>query len=203
MDSNFKKTSKEQLIFSGISLNPGIAMGNAFILKNLDIQQIIKNKHTIEIVEAEYAKVDFALQKTKKQFSLSIENAKKSNRSLMDSIFNAYLYISEDTALLNEIKKNIKKKYLNCESVLAEEIFYLRQKILKSGDGDKLKLMNTFQDIYYRLLYNWSFWRRPHYIIKKSRNNSILISDRLTPIEVGLIPTDKVKGIVLEEATKN
>jgi phosphoenolpyruvate-protein phosphotransferase (PTS system enzyme I) len=204
LESNFKNSSKEQLTFSGKALNPGIAFGKAFILKNLDIQQLKKNRRTIVVFEAEIAKLDFAVKKTKDQLSLSIENAKKSKNNLMDSIFNAYLVISEDTTLLTSIKETIKKKSVNCESVLAEKIINLRESILKSTDDFKLKLVNTLQDLYYRILYNLVPSSEDRVaLLRKIELNSVLISDRLTPIEVAVIPFDKVGGIVLEEEAKN
>ncbi len=204
MDSNFKNIPTEQIIFSGFPVNKGIVNGKAFILKNLDIAQIKNNKRSVNVVEAEYAKIDFAVKITRNQIIFLIENAKKDNRNLIGSMFNAILSLSEDPNLLNSIKETIKRKSINCESVIAEEIINLRKGILKSNNNLQLKLFNTLEDLYYRILYNLipSNLDRIN-LLRKIEINDIIITDRLTPIEVAEIPAGKVAGIILEDATKN
>jgi len=200
---DLKNNLKEHII-CGISLNAGIAMGKAFILKNIDIQQIQKNKHSFKSIDAEIEKLDIAVKKTKDQLSNSIETAKKNNHDVMDSIFNSYMCIIEDETLFSKIKEIIKTKSINCESVFADEIIILREKIAVCSDEFKLKLMNTIQDFYYRILYNIVPLNEDRISVLSSiEKNSIIISDRLTPIEVAVIPIDRVTGIVLAETSKN
>ncbi len=204
MISNSINKKKEQIIFSGISLSKGIAKGKAFVLKNLDVQQVRNNKQTINNIEAEFTKLDFAVKKSKNQILILIENAKSNNNDLMNSIFNAILNLSEDTTLLNSIKETIKKKSINTECVLAEEIINLRQNILKTSNVLQVKLFNTLEDLYYRILYNLVPSNADRItLLKKIDKNNVIITDRLTPIEVAVIPADMTAGIVLEDATKN
>ena len=204
MDSRPETFKKKEFVFYGKPLSPGIARGKAYVLKNVDIQRLLEAKRSADAVSSELAKLELAVTKSKDQISRSIDNARRSQRHQMRSIFEAYLSLGEDVNFLSGIRSEIARYSLSVEYVLAREIARLRDRVGQHSDEFRAKPLITLQDLYYRLLYNVRPISEDRIaVLKKMEPGSILVADRLTPVEVGAIPADRVAGITIEQATKN
>ncbi|HBA84175.1 MAG TPA: phosphoenolpyruvate--protein phosphotransferase [Verrucomicrobia bacterium] len=196
-----KTFGNSELKFIGKPLAPGIARGKAYLLKRVDLEQFRNDKSTADLVSAEWARIDFAILKSKDQISRFMRNSRQEPDDHAHLIFEADLLLLNDPTFISSMKELIERAGLHGESVLAEEIARLRDKALGSADEATVKGLITMQDLYYRLLYN---------ILPASESRissllripagSILIADRLTPVEVAVIPMDKVAGILIEES---
>lgn len=189
--------------FHGKPLASGIARGKAYLLKNLDLQQFLLDKRTVDLVTAELARFDFAISKSQSQISRFMSNSWNGSNDQSNLIFEGELRLLNDPAFLTSIKETMENTKLRGETVLAEEIARLRDKAIECTDELTVKSLVTMQDLYYRLLYNMlptSDGRISSLINIPA--GSILVADRLTPVEVAVIPMDKVVGILIEENTQ-
>jgi phosphotransferase system enzyme I (PtsI) len=190
------------MVFHGIPLSAGIARGKAFLLKKIDIQQFRKNKRRVDLVSSEIAKLDLAISKSKDQIAHLMSNSRQGAEDQSNQIFKAELCLLDDPEFVVLIKKTIESTALHGEAVLAEEIALLQDKTMECKDELTVKGLITMQDLYYRLLYNMlpSGDGRISSIIKIPAG-SILVADRLTPVEVAVMPMGNVSGILIEEKT--
>jgi phosphotransferase system enzyme I (PtsI) len=194
---------KGEMSFHGKPLAPGIARGKAYLLKRTDLQLFRKDKHIVDLVSSELARLDFAVSKSKDQISRFLSNNRHDAKDPTYLIFEASLGLVNDPAFISPIKEVIERTGINGESVLAEEITRLRDKV--SGSTDELLVhgLITMQDLYYRLLYNMLPASESRISsLMKIPAGSILVADRLTPVEVAVVPMDKVVGILIEESTQ-
>jgi phosphotransferase system enzyme I (PtsI) len=191
------------LVFHGKPLASGIARGKAYLLKRVDLQQFLLDKRIVDLVSSELARFDFAIIKSKNQISRFMSNHWTGSEDQSNLIFEGELRLLNDPAFVSPIKETMERTGLHGESVLAEEIARLRDKAIECADELTVKGLVTLQDLYYRLLYNMlpPNEGRISSLIKIPAG-SILIADRLTPVEVAVIPMDKVVGILIEENTQ-
>jgi phosphotransferase system enzyme I (PtsI) len=130
-------------------------------------------------------------------------NSRHGSKDQSYQIFEAALRLLTDPAFVSSVKETIERTALRGESVLAEEIAQLGEKA--SGSTDELisKGLITMQDLYYRLLYNMLPAEESRISsLMKIPAGSILIADRLTPVEVAVVPLDKVVGMLIEEGAQ-
>jgi phosphotransferase system enzyme I (PtsI) len=203
MNARSNALKDREMAFHGKSLTGGIARGKAYLLKHVDLQQFCKDKHFVNLVSSELARIDLAVSKSKDQISRLMNTGMLGAEDQSYPISEAALLLLNDPAFISPVKEAIERTGINGESVLAEEITRLRDKVLGYTDELMIKGMITMQDLYYRLLYNMltsgedrisSLMRIPA--------GSILVADRLTPVEVAVIPMDKVIGILIEESAQ-
>ena len=187
----------------GKPLAPGIARGKAYLLKRVDLQQFRKDKRIVDLVSAELARFDLAVSRSKNQISRIMSNGRHGAEDQSYPMFEASLGLLNDPAFVSSVKETIERTALHGESVLAEEIVRLRDKALGSTDEFMVKGLITMQDLYYRILYNMlpSAEGRISSLMKIPAG-SILVADRLAPVEVAVLPMKKVVGLIIEESAQ-
>jgi phosphotransferase system enzyme I (PtsI) len=203
MNARQNSFRKNEIAIHGKPLAPGIARGKAYLLKKADLQLFRNDKHIVDLVSSELARLDFAVSKSKDQISRFMSNSQHDPEGPTHLIFEALLSIVNDPAFISSVKETIERTCINGESVLAEEITRLRDKALGCTDEVTAKNLITMQDLYYRLLYNMLPAGESRISsLMKIPAGSILVADRLTPVEVAVVPMDKVVGILIEESAQ-
>lgn len=192
-----------QITFHGKALSQGVAQGKAYLLKKVDIQQFRINKRAVDVVSSELARLDLSVRKSKDQISYSLNNIRHGKDDQSYLMFEAALRLLNDPAFVSPVQNTIERTSLNGESVLAEEIARFGDKAFACTDEFSAKAFLTMQDLYYRLLYNMlpADEERVSSLIKIPAG-SLLVADRLAPVEVAVIPMDKVVGIIIEEGAQ-
>jgi phosphoenolpyruvate-protein phosphotransferase (PTS system enzyme I) len=203
MNASPNAFSGSMVTLHGKLLAPGIARGKAYLLKRVDLEQFRKDKRIVDLVSSELAKLDLAVSRSKNQISRTMSNGRHDAEDKSYPIFEASLGLLNDPAFVSSVKETIERTALHGESVLAEEIARLRDKAIGSTDELSVKGLITMQDLYYRILYNMlpSSEGRISSLMKIPAG-SILVADRLTPVEVAVLPMDKVIGIIIEESAR-
>jgi phosphoenolpyruvate-protein phosphotransferase len=193
-----------EIAFHGSSLSPGIACGKAYQLKRVDLQLIENNKRIVTVVSYELAKIDFAVKRSAAGITRLMNNDLYGTKDATYQILEAELRILNDPESVLSVKTTIEHTSMNGESVLAEKITLFRNEAFECTDPLTIKRLVTLQDLYYRLLYNMLFSEEDRMsAIMKISAGSILVADRLIPVEVAVMPKDKVAGILIEEGTAN
>ncbi|MDD5673319.1 MAG: PEP-utilizing enzyme [Chitinivibrionales bacterium] len=192
-----------EMEFHGKPLAPGIARGMAYLLKRVDLDHFKNDKNTVDLVSSELARLDFAVSKSKNQISYFMNNGPQGAKDLSFPIFEAAILLLNDPAFISSVKETMERTALRGESVLAEKITQLHDQAVASADELAAKSLITMQDLYYRLLYNMLPAGEGRIAaLRKIPAGSILIADRLTPVEVAVVPLDKVIGILMEESAQ-
>jgi phosphoenolpyruvate-protein phosphotransferase len=191
-------------VFHGKPLAPGVARGKAYLLKRVDLQHFQNDKHTIGLVSSELARLDYAVIRSKAQISHYVSSGQHDAKDPSCLIFEAALRLLNDPAFVSPIIDAIRHTGINGESVLAEEIVRLQDAAVNGADELIVKGLITMQDLYYRLLYNMLPANEDRIAsLMKIPAGSILMADRLTPVEVAVVPMDRVVGILIEENSPN
>jgi phosphoenolpyruvate-protein phosphotransferase (PTS system enzyme I) len=199
LPKDFRQT---EMALHGKPLAAGIARGKAYLPKRVDLQQFQDDKRVVNLVSSELARLDYAVSKSKDQISRFMSKNLHGPDDTSFPIFEASLRLLNDPAFVSAVKDSIKTTSLRGESILAEEIARLRDKAFGCTDEFTVKSLITMQDLYYRLLYNMLPANEGHiFSLLKIPAGSILVADRLTPVEVAVLPMDKVVGVLIEEST--
>ncbi|MBN1127995.1 MAG: phosphoenolpyruvate--protein phosphotransferase [Chitinispirillaceae bacterium] len=190
--------------FHGKPLVPGVARGKAYLLKRVSLQHFQNDRHTVGFVPSELAKLDYAVIRSKGQISRFMRSDQQGVQDPSYPIFEASLQLLDDPAFISSVKDTVARTGINGESVLADEIVRLRDEAAQSADELMVRGLITMQDLYYRLLYNMLPANEDRLSsIMKIPAGSILLADRLTPVEVAVVPMDKVTGVLIEENSPN
>jgi phosphoenolpyruvate-protein phosphotransferase len=193
-----------EIAFHGMPLATGIARGKAYLLKRVDLLRFQNDKRTVNLVSSELARLELAVERSINQVSGFMRGSLHGTEDTSYPIFEAELRLLNDPAIVSSLKETIRRTKLHGESVLAYEIARLRDSTSASTDELTEKGLITMQDLYYRILYNMRSDDEDRVTeILKQPAGSILIADRLTPVEVAVIPIDKVAGILIEEGTRS
>lgn len=194
---------RNRMTFHGKPLTAGIARGKVYLLKKTDLRQLQNNKQVVDLVSAELARLDFALSRSKEQITHFMKTVPDTNEDQSRQIFESTLCLLDDPSFISPVRETIERTSRRGECVLAEEIARLRDKECDTPDELAVKGLVTMQDLYYRLLYNMLPSEEDRItVLRKIPAGSILIANRLTPVEVAVVPVDKVAGILIEESAQ-
>ncbi|MGB9976697.1 phosphoenolpyruvate--protein phosphotransferase [Thermovenabulum sp.] len=101
-------------MYKGIAASPGIAIGKAFIYKNIEVK-VEQRWVNEDEVEAELLKLNKSINLSKEQLQRIKENALEKLGEDKARIFEAHLMVLEDPVLFSEIEEKIKNEKLCAE----------------------------------------------------------------------------------------
>lgn len=184
------------MLFEGIGISDGIAVGKATILKERKIS-IVKRK--IKNVQIEKDRFLICLENTKKEYQALMKLANINNEQ--KTILEAHIMLMSDSFLLDEIVKEICENNSNSEFAI-EKVYdlYIKRFENMSDEAMKSKAVDL-KDIKNKLLENFT-----NRNINKSINfhkNSIIIAKDLKPSIFNKANKEFINGIILEEGSEN
>ncbi len=192
-----------EMTFYGKSITTGIGRGKAFLLKKLDLEQFRQDTRIVDLISSELALFDLAVHRSQNQISRLANNRGHDSENQSSPIFEASLALLKDPSFVAPIKETIEGTGLQGKTVLAEEIARLRDIVSQNTNDLAVKSAITLQDLYYRVLYNMLPSEEGRISsIKNMPAGSILVADRLSPVEVAAVPLDKLTGIIVEDAAQ-
>lgn len=192
-----------QISFHGTPLASGTARGLAYLLKKLDLQQLQGDRRTVGLIALELARLDLAVERSREQIAGFRDASRHNAKDSLYPIFEAEFRLLNDPGMVASVKEIIGRTSLPSETVLAGVIARMHDDAAKCPDTLKVKTLTTMQDLYYRVLYNMHSSGEDRIpAILQIPQGSILVADRLTPVEVAIIPIEKVAGIIIEEGTR-
>src|SRR5699024_9816176 len=103
--------------FTGTAASDGIAIGEAFLLEAPDLTF---EKQTITDVDAEWKRLERAINISKGELDKIHARAKETMGHEQAEIFSAHLLILEDPELLQPVRDNIQGNHVNAEAALQE-----------------------------------------------------------------------------------
>ncbi|MEJ9313119.1 phosphoenolpyruvate-utilizing N-terminal domain-containing protein, partial [Priestia megaterium] len=119
----------------GIAASSGIAIAKAFRLEN---PELTVEKKSVTEVEAEVARLEAALEKSKSELEIIREHARKELGDDKAEIFEAHLLVLSDPELINPIKDKITNENVNAEHAL-DEVAAMFINMFESMDNEYMK----------------------------------------------------------------
>ncbi|WP_349346637.1 phosphoenolpyruvate--protein phosphotransferase [Priestia megaterium] len=162
----------------GIAASSGIAIAKAFRLEN---PELTVEKKSVTEVEAEVARLEAALEKSKSELEIIREHARKELGDDKAEIFEAHLLVLSDPELINPIKDKITNENVNAEHAL-DEVAAMFINMFESMDNEYMKERATdIRDVTKRVL---------AHLLGVNVSNPSLISEEVVIIAEDLTPSD-------------
>ncbi|MCP1450654.1 phosphoenolpyruvate--protein phosphotransferase [Priestia megaterium] len=162
----------------GIAASSGIAIAKAFRLEN---PELTVEKKSVTEVEAEVARLEAALEKSKSELEIIREHARKELGDDKAEIFEAHLLVLSDPELINPIKDKITNENVNAEHAL-DEVAAMFINMFESMDNEYMKERAAdVRDVTKRVL---------AHLLGVNVSNPSLISEEVVIIAEDLTPSD-------------
>jgi len=180
---------------SGILVSPGIAFGNALLLKEEPIL-INSKKIDSEQVDHEIERFKTGREKSSQQLNAIMIKASETLGEEKAAIFEGHIMLLEDEDLEQEIESRIRSK-LETADAAVQAVFQAQAEELESLEDEYLKERAAdIRDIGKRLLKNIL---NIHIVDLGAINQeSILVATDLTPSETAQLNLDKVLGFITD-----
>lgn len=195
------KATKETKEISGQVLSSGIAMGRAFIYRDILTRDLLYYSLKEEEIEEEFKRIQDALDEVQKEIHQTKEIVKETVNEEHANIFEAHKMILKDEKLLIEIEKELNQELLNAEQVI-RNVFRRWSKRFRSSENEFIQdKADDMDDLSRRIIRQLLGYERN--VLETLPHNSIIVTKRLLPSDTVHLNRKNVKGIVLEEGGYN
>lgn len=183
----------------GIAASPGIVIGKAFVLSQVDF--CIKKRKIAETdIDHEIVRFEEALNATKQDL-LNIRD--KVHRQLgmkHASIFEAYLLVLDDPMLVRETIERVRKENINIEYAFSQTIAKFVHVFTAMGDEYLRERGHDIQDLGRRVLRN--LLGESKQSLAQLREEVIVVANDLTPSDTVQMREEKVLGFATDMGGK-
>lgn len=190
---------RSEQIFTGIAASPGIAHGQVYLLSEREIK-VPKYAILETQFEKEEERLDNAIVETRQQIQTIQEEIRSSIGEDEARIFDAHLLVLEDTALIDESIRDMRRDFCNVENA----IWRVGQRYVEAFeqiDDEYLRERSSdIRDVMRRLLSNLTGQQLRHLgEIVKSR---VLVANDVTPSDSASMGQSNLLGIVTDAGSK-
>lgn len=193
---------KVRIELSGITLNPGIAIGRAYRFKQIDLESLKNNSFPIKDINLELSRLQRSIAKSKEQLSSLQKAGTDTGKKDIADIFAAHIQLLQDETFLQSIRDAVKTERLNVEHILSVKISDIEQSFrIIENETVRTRLVDI-QDVYYRLLRNLLEIEHVRVApLLRARVNPILVAEHLLPSDIALLEFRNITGLIIEEAS--
>lgn len=184
-------TAAGEMIFRGIGVSAGVAIGPAF-LRTMPDDHIVERDISRAEVPREIARFEAALIATRRQ----IREIQKGCDPDVAGIFDAHLLFLDDGPFIKNVFTGIEGRRKNVEIVLRDVAKGFSQSLARVKDEYVRERANDVQDVSRRILHNMS--GRQVTLADITKAGTIVVANDLSPSETVTINKDRVSGIVLD-----
>ncbi|MBT5689799.1 MAG: phosphoenolpyruvate--protein phosphotransferase [Opitutae bacterium] len=186
---------KQEFIFRGIAVSPGVVHGKAYLLSRLE-PEIPSYPISSDQVDSEIARFEDAIMTTRQQIANLRDQVSQKLSEIEAQIFDAHLLVLEDKALIEETEGELRKSLYNIESCF-NQISQRYIDFFSNLEDDYIKeRANDIRDVTRRLLRNLAGENQPN--LASLSEPGILIASDITPSEAALIDKNTVLAIITE-----
>jgi phosphoenolpyruvate-protein phosphotransferase (PTS system enzyme I) len=194
------KTGTVSWKLPGEPISSGIAVGQAFLFRPINLDALEKVKFPIDNIDKELERLGGIVRTTIAQLQEIINQKYIANA--VAEIFLVQIGMLQDDAFLDNLKAMVSTDKINIEYVISNQIKTIEQKF-HSLDNE---LMRTrfldIQDVYYRILRNClEIEHVRSNPLKRVKPPVIFIAQSLLPSDLALLDHDKLLGILIEEGS--
>ncbi|MFH1970369.1 MAG: phosphoenolpyruvate--protein phosphotransferase [Verrucomicrobiota bacterium] len=184
-------TTSDELVFRGIGVSAGIAIGRAFLRTPPD-DQVVERDISRADVPREIARYEAALIATRQQ----IRAIQKDCDPDVAGIFDAHLLFLDDGPFIKNVFTGIEGRRKNVEVVLRDVAAGFMQSLARVKDEYVRERANDVQDVARRILHNLA--GKQVTLADITEPDTIVVANDLSPSETVSINKDRVGGIVLD-----
>jgi phosphoenolpyruvate-protein phosphotransferase (PTS system enzyme I) len=185
------------MIFKGIPINEGIAIGKPLVVKE---EKYVISKETVLDVQKELLFFNDALKETVKQYDVLILAAKTKHTNEFVEILEGHQMIAKDPEMIKKVSTLITEKQMNAANAVDEVMnVFIHQMTLIQDDYLKMRMLD-FNDVKERLIKN--ILKIPITDLISNDSKVILVFDDLMPSKLVLIDMKCVLGIVSQKGGK-
>lgn len=182
----------EQTI-KGIAASPGIVFGEVYLFAK-ETPRIEEKNISIEEIENEIARLEHSLKRSEVELEKIHSLAEQKIGTQNAKIFVAQILILNDSILFKTISETIRRTRKNAEFVVNNEITKYQHLMLSSPDEYMRERAHDVEDVKNRLIRNI----QQDKLISRFKNNTIVISETLTPADTVLFSRNNILAIVTE-----
>lgn len=189
------------VMLAGTPISAGIAIGDAFVLKPINLSALETNQFPVQDAEKEIERLDRTLQTTHAQLTEIAQQLRHDSNAV--TILEVQKSFLSDDNFLHEIKADVHRRKFNIEYLLSNRIKMFEDKFRSIEDELVRTRILDIQDVYHRILRNLldidHVRSNP---LKRVRSPVLLVAERLLPSDIALLEYGKLLGIILEEGNK-
>ncbi len=182
-------------IIHGVAASGGIAIAPVYLYHPLGFS-VPRRSLKPEETEAEVQRYLNAVAKTRIQIGEVADKAKDKLGDEHAAIFKAHQVVLDDPVFQQEIPEAVRKRRLNAETLIHEELEKFKALIADIDDPYFRERGNDIQDVGRRMLKNLTGGEKDQ--LKKIDHEVILIAEDLSPSDTVNLPTDIIKGFATE-----
>ncbi|MCK5862177.1 MAG: phosphoenolpyruvate--protein phosphotransferase [Candidatus Hydrogenedentes bacterium] len=177
----------------GMGISPGIAIAPAllFFHDRYDIPS-----YAVSDLEAELARLDMAMQKTRKDLEIIYERAVQELGDRNAAIFHAHMMILDDVVLREELTTHLSEHQKNMEHTLDALATRYAQAMNSVDDLRFRERTADMLDVIDRVLRHLLDAERPN--LRTLDQESIIVAHDLTPSDTASMDTSKALGLIIE-----
>jgi phosphoenolpyruvate-protein phosphotransferase (PTS system enzyme I) len=191
---------KTTLELSGEPVSPGIAIGQVFLFKQINLMALEKTRLPVDDTAKEIERLNSSIEITIVQINQILQHVEYDKD--VSAIFRVQLGLLTDSKVLHDIKTIVHEQKSNIEFVLSNQIKMIEEKF-RSIDNEVMRTrFLDIQDVYYRILRNLleieHVRTNP---LKRVKDPVIFVAEKLHPSDIALLEHEKLLGIIIEEGS--
>ncbi|MFA7576720.1 MAG: phosphoenolpyruvate--protein phosphotransferase [Candidatus Muiribacteriota bacterium] len=186
------------MIFKGISVSDGIAIGRTRIIK----QNISFEKYSIENIDLELDRYKNAVINVKKELFETIDKIEEADveQKIDVNIFKAHVQILEDPVFYKEVYNRIRLKKKNAEWIVNEVVDELVEKFSQAESELIKERAFDIKDVGRRIILNLNNGTEESY---EGLQGFIVVAPELTPTQLLHLAEQGVAGICTEKGGRD
>ncbi len=195
---------KKEVLFHGFPASPGICRGRVLVFgaAHTDFHEIDPIPIAASDVDAEVARFQSAIEKTKSEIKTIQDRMRKTIEKRDAKIFDAHLLIVGDKLIHKEVISRIKNGLCNAQSSFLLTI----QKYLDAISGTNDTYLNEragdIRDIANRILRNLNGDKDGGPSLDNLPENTVVIAHDLTPSDTAMLDRKNILGFAIETGSK-
>ncbi len=191
-------TQKRTKIFYGEGVSPGIAIGRAYLHRQVDYSKELWTRVPAGRAKEEKRKFLDALERSRKAVQDLIRRVEKELGNDQSNIFRAHSLMLRDNDFIEEIIRYIETNYYSAESAVAATIEAWQNKFSASPLPQIRAKISDILDIGQRITENLRMGNTDLKRHLKIKGDSIFITSLFLPSLSPFIDTNRIRGIISE-----
>jgi len=187
-------------MLKGLAISPGYALGKAYCLKHVQLDNIPSRSIKENEVEGEITRFQNSLQHSRGEINQLLELPQIKSSLEIANIFQAHLALIDDPDLKKEVTKRIRERRQNLEAILSGVIKDYSEFFRTLPDPQFQGKAIDIMDIGRRIIKNCQT-AGTFESLSDIDHRVIVVAEDLTPSEIVGFDTSKILGIATSEGT--
>ncbi len=206
MPARPRRRARSEMRFVGIGVSPGIAIGQAFGVREPDTI-VTRQRIAAADIEAELARLDASVRQSQKQLvklRQKLHVLPEEAQTEIEPLIAAYLHMLGPTRLMRGIRHRVRETLVSAETAVAEETEATAAQMLALPIGtteddraSRDRRAEEVREIGRRLIRNLT--RTAFRSFADLPNGAVVVADSLRPADAALLNPERVAGVATEE----